>query len=83
MTKLDDTEDEGETVDEFVIGKRCLRRRVVSPFAKESQFATSAQNIKRLRMLETSISQIKTCNERKDARNTNASTVRNDKIELL
>jgi hypothetical protein len=63
MTKLDDTEDveliedEGETVDEFVIGKRCLRTRVVSPFAKEGQFAASAQKIKRLRMLETSISQ--------------------------
>lgn len=62
MTKLDDTEDveliedEGETVDEFVVGKRCLRTRV-SPFAKEGQFAASAQKIKRLRMLETSISQ--------------------------
>lgn len=63
MTKLDDTEnvelieDGGETVDEFVIGKRCLRTRAVSPFAKKGQFAASAQKIKRLRMLETSISQ--------------------------
>jgi len=57
MTKLGDTEDEEETVDEFVVGKSGLRTRVVSPFAKEGQFAASAQKIERLRMLETSISQ--------------------------